>query len=85
MDYLASIVNYPEYKTEKDLMKEFEICHDIGFVKNITPTGMILPKRNTSLHYNAFLKAFYKSIHRLGGVCDVQTFHNQNLFLETPL
>lgn len=62
MDYLASIVNYPEYRDEEDLLKEFQICHDIGYVKNITPTGMLLPKRNTSLHYNAFLKAFYKLV-----------------------
>ena len=62
MDYLAAVINYPEYQGETDLLNAFEFAAEKNAVPNITPTGMILPKRHSSLQYNVFLRSFYNLV-----------------------
>ena len=58
MDYLAAVINYPEYQGEADLLNAFEFAAEKNAIPNITPTGMILPKRHSSLQYNIFLRSY---------------------------
>ena len=59
--YLAKIMNLDYFPDESTIMELIE-KHEF---KNITPTGMILPKNYSSIEYNLFLREYYSAISEL--------------------
>ena len=61
--YLNSVLGNLSVLTGKDLVDEF--VHRRALIRCITPTGMILPKRDTSIYYNLMLRTYYRVISKL--------------------
>jgi hypothetical protein len=58
--YLSAVLKLDSIYRGKALISAFEIQgRDI---QNISPTGMILPKRDTAIEYNLLLRSYYKMI-----------------------
>ncbi len=63
IQYLSRILDESSINSEDGLLKVFK--ENKKKVLNITPTGMILPKRDTSLEYNLLLRSWYNAIKNL--------------------
>ena len=62
IQYLSKILDH-DANEDDALLKYFE--RKKNSLKNITPTGMILPKNNTSLEFNILLKSWYDALKSL--------------------
>lgn len=63
IQYLSRILDEPSLNKEEELINVFKQKKDD--VTNVTPTGMILPKNDTSLEYNLLLRSWYSAIRNL--------------------
>ena len=63
INYLSRILNDPSLNKEEKLLDAFKKCKEK--ILNVTPTGMILPKKDTSLEYNLLLRSWYSAIKNL--------------------
>jgi hypothetical protein len=72
--YLNSILGTDSLKDE-DLISAYSLLGDGK--GNVTPTGMILPKKDTSIEYNLFLRNYYRAISNL-------YFFNELSYCHTP-
>jgi len=58
--YLSSVLGEGTKNNFDQVISNFQQAE--SGLKNVTPTGMVLPKINTSLEYNLLLRSYYKAL-----------------------
>ncbi len=75
INYLAKILDIEDNLTEEKILEQY--IKKGSELKNTTPTGMILPKKRTSLEYNILLRDYYQIINGM-------YFSNELSYCHTP-
>ena len=84
--FLSKSVNKKEIILDEDLLVQ-KLIKDKHKIKNITPNGMIVPKRELGLDFNNLVKSYIEILSQLNVFEKIETFHfppNLRLKYEKP-